>query len=106
MEIDKPNKQDVMAQQNLMGMVQFTIQAELRNQGDRTLTGIEIVAQAYDLEDKLIAQKIGQPIPRVRPEPLKPGESMRIAIKLDVPSKYKEADVKLVKAELHGLRFQ
>jgi hypothetical protein len=100
------DKQEVLAQQNAMEMVMFTIQAELANHGDRTLTGVEIEAKVYDLQDKLIANRVGQPIPRQHPDPLKPGEATRVAIKLDVPQKYKEADVKEVKVELHGLRFE
>ncbi len=100
------DKQTVLAQQNAVEMVMFTIQAELHNRGDRTLSGVEIEAQVYDLQDKLIATRIGSPIPRLHPDPLKPGESTRVALKLDVPQKYKEADVKLVKVELHGLRFE
>ncbi len=100
------DKQEVLAQQNAMEMVMFTIQAELHNYGDRTLTGVEIEAQVYDLQDKLIATRIGQPIPRLHPDPLTPGESTRVAIKLDVAQKYKEADVKLVRVVLHGLRFE
>lgn len=99
-------KQEVLAQTNSVDMVRFTIKAEIHNQSDRTLTGVEVIALVYDLEDKIIAQKVGQPIPRQRSAPLKPGERSRFVIGIDAPAKYTEADVKLVKAELHGLQFQ
>jgi hypothetical protein len=98
--------QEVYAAQNLMGMTQFTVRARLHNRGDRALAGIELVGKVYDLQDKIVAQNTGLPIPRVRSEPLQPGESFPVLIKVDVPSNIKEADVKEVKIELQGLRFQ
>jgi hypothetical protein len=104
--ITPPEKQEVLAQGNLVGMVQFTVQAEISNNSDRTLTGVEVVALVLDLQDKVIAQKVGKPIPRQNPEPLRPGEKRRFSIKIDAPAKYTENDVKQVKVELHGLQFQ
>lgn len=100
------DNQEVLAQGNMVGMVQFTVQAEINNRSDRTLTGVEVIALIYDLQDKVIAQKVGQPIPRQSSAPLKPGEKRRFSIKIDAPAKYTENDVKLVKVELHGLQFQ
>jgi hypothetical protein len=104
--ITPPEKQEVLAQGNMVGMVQFTIQAEISNNSDRTLTGVEVVALVYDLQDKEIARKVSKPIPNQNPEPLRPGQTRRFSIKIDPPGKYTENDVKQVKVELHGLQFQ
>jgi len=98
--------QEVGASSNLLGMTQFVVRARLHNRGDRTLTGVEVVGKVYDHEGKIVGQNTSVPIPRARPEPLKPGESVPIIVKVDTPSKIKEEDVKEVKIELQGLRFQ
>jgi hypothetical protein len=59
-----------------------------------------------DLSDQVVSQNVSQPIPRLRRDPLAPGESMRISVKVDAPQKVSEADVKDVTLELKGLRFQ
>jgi hypothetical protein len=91
---------------NQLGMNQFAVHARLHNRGQRTLTAVEILGKVYDLRDQVVAQATSVPIPRVRREPLKPGESMPITVRIDTPAKVKEADVKDVKIELQGLRFQ
>jgi len=100
------DNQEVVVYPNQLGMNQFVVKAQLNNRGDRALTGVEIIGKVYDQQDKVVAQVISVPIPRVREEPLKPGESMAITVRIDTPAKIKEADVKKVDAELHGLRFQ
>jgi hypothetical protein len=98
--------EETFAAQNLVGMTQFTVRAKLTNRGDRALTGVEIIGRVYNLEDKVVAQNTSVPIPRARSQPLQPGESMPILVKVDTPSKIREDDVKQVKIELQGLRFQ
>ena len=97
---------EILASQNLLGMTQFSVRAKLSNRGNRVLTGIELIGRVYNLEDKVVAQNTSLPIPRLRSQPLQPGESMTVLVKVDTPSKIKEADVKDVKMELQGLRFQ
>ncbi len=98
--------EETYAAQNIIGLTQFTVRAKLHNRGDRALTGVEIIGRIYDLQDKVVAQNTSLPIPRARAAPLKPGESMSILVKVDTPSNIKEDDVKQVKIELQGLRFQ
>lgn len=98
--------EETYAAQNVLGLTQFTVRATLHNRGDRPLTGVEIIGRVYDLQDKVVAQNTGLPIPRARTAPLQPGESMPILVKVDTPSNIREDDVKQVKIELQGLRFQ
>ena len=102
-EVDPDGK---MVYPNFIGMWQLQARAKLTNRGDRELTGVEVVGKMIDLEDKVIAQAVTLPIPRVRKEPLKPGESIDISVKVDAPGKITEADVKDITIELRGLRFQ
>jgi hypothetical protein len=101
--IDEPEK---MVAPNLMGMLQFTLRTRIHNRGTRTLNGIEIATRVYDLEDKVISEKVAHPVPRIRSASLQPGESMAIRFQIDAPAKYKEADIKDVRLELRGLRFE
>jgi hypothetical protein len=91
---------------NMIGMFQLEVRARVHNRGDRPLTAVEILGKMFDLEDKILAQNVSIPIPRVRREPLNPGESMRISVKVDPPGKVSEHDVKDITIELRGLRFQ
>ena len=91
---------------NMIGMLQLEVRARLHNRGDRPMTGVEIQGKMFDMEDKIIAQNTSIPIPRVRQEPLKPGESMRISVKVDAPGKISEGEIKDIVIELRGLRFQ
>ena len=102
-EVDPQGK---MVYPNMIGMWQLEARAKLTNRGDRELTGVEVVGKMIDLEDKVIAQAIRLPIPRSRKDPLKPGESMNIVLKVDAPQKITEAEVKDITIELCGLRFQ
>jgi hypothetical protein len=91
---------------NMIGMFQLEVRAKLHNRGDRALTGVEILGRMFDMEDKTIAQNVSIPIPRVRREPLKPGESMNISVKVDAPAKVSEGEIKDIVIELRGLLFQ
>src|SRR5215510_6130420 len=103
LEVDPDGK---MVYPNFIGMWQLEVRATLTNRGDRELTGVEVVGKMIDLEDKVIAHATSRPIPRIRTEPLKPGESMIVKVKVDAPAKVSEAEVKDILMELHGLRFQ
>lgn len=96
---------EVIVHPNMIGMAQHEIRAKLHNRGDRTLTGIEVSGRMIDLDDKIVTQGVSHPIPRTRPEPLKPGESMNFNLKLDRPAKVSEDVVKDHALELRGLRF-
>lgn len=102
-EVDPDGK---MVYPNMIGMWQLEARATLSNRGDRELTGVEVVGKMLDLEDKVLARVVSLPIPRIKPGPLKPGESMNILVKVDAPRKITEADVKDITIELRGLRFQ
>lgn|SRR5262245_24692683 len=97
---------DKIVYPNMIGMFQLEVQAKMHNRGDRTLTGVEVLAKMLDMNDKVIAENTGIPIPRVRPQPLKPGESLSISVKVDAPSRITEQDVKDITIELRGLQFQ
>jgi hypothetical protein len=97
---------EIIVHPNLIGMAQYEVRAKMTNRGDRKISGIELGGKMYDLRDQVIAQSVSMPIPRLRKEPLPPGESMRVSVKVDAPSKVTEADVKDVKLELLGLRFE
>jgi hypothetical protein len=95
-----------MVYPNMIGMWQLQAKAKLSNMGDRELLGVEVIGKMIDHQDNVISQIVTLPVPRVRKEPLKPGESMTIAVKVDAPSKVTEAEVKDITIELRGLRFQ
>jgi hypothetical protein len=90
---------------NMLGLKQYEVQARVTNRGDRTLTGIEIAGRMVDLSDKVIKESISIPIPRARTEPLKPGESMKVSVKIDGPGNVSEDDIKDLVIELRGLQF-
>jgi hypothetical protein len=96
---------DKITYPNLIGMFQIEVQAKMHNRGDRVLTGVEVLAKMLDMSDKVIAQNTGIPIPRIRPQPLKPGESIPISVKVDAPSRITEGEVKDITIELRGLQF-
>jgi hypothetical protein len=95
-----------MVYPNMIGMWQLEARATLTNRGDRELTGVEVVGKMLDFEDKVIAQVVRLPIPRIQKGPLKPGQSMDIVLKVDAPQKITEDEVKDITIELRGLRFQ
>ena len=97
---------ETLASQNMLGMTQFIVKGRLLNRGNRTLTGVELAAKVYSLDEKVVAQNTSLPIPRLRTEPLKPGDSMRVTIKVDTPSNITEDMVMKVVPEVSGLRFQ
>jgi hypothetical protein len=102
-EVDPEGK---MVYPNMIGMWQLEARATLTNRGDRELTGVEVVGKMLDFEDKVIAQAVKLPIPRIQKGPLKPGQSMNIVLKVDAPQKITEAEVKDITIELRGLQFQ
>ncbi len=91
---------------NMVGMWQLESRARLTNRGDRPIMGVEVLGKMLDMDDKVLKESVSRPIPRIRQEPLKPGESMNISVKVDAPGKVTEADVKDITIELMGLRFQ
>ncbi|QQS45039.1 MAG: hypothetical protein IPM66_13785 [Acidobacteriota bacterium] len=97
---------DKIEHPNLVGMSQYEVQARLTNEGDRTITGIEMAGKILGLDDQIIRESISLPIPRLRSEPLKPGESMKVAVKIDRPGNVTDADVKDLLIELRGLQFE
>lgn len=103
LEVDPDGK---MVHPNMIGMWQLAARATLSNRGDRELTGVEVIGKMIDREDKVIASVISRPIPSVKNETLKPGESMIVTIKVDAPGKISEGEVKDITIELRGLRFQ
>ena len=103
LEVDPDSK---MVHPNMIGMWQLAVTATLSNRGDRELTGVELTGKMLDLEDKVIANAVSRPIPRIRNEPLKPGESMTVKVRVDAPAKITEDQVKDILMELSGLRFQ
>ena len=96
------------ASQNAMGMTQMILLGKLTNKGDRTLAALELELKAtsYAESGKVLAINTSAPIPRVRKEPLKPGESMRITMKLDLPSTITEDDISDIVPEVSALIFQ
>lgn len=99
-------KIDIPVSSNMLGMTRFAVNSRLTNKGDRVITGVELTANAYDLENKLVAQNTSLPIPRARTEPLKPGESMRVTTIIDLPASIREGDISDIKHLVSGLRFQ
>lgn len=97
---------DKIAYPNMMGMFQIDVRAKIHNRGDRPITGMEVVGKMLDMDDKTISTRLSTPIPKLRKEPLNPGDSMRVSVKLDAPAKITEADVKDVTIELKSLKFQ
>lgn len=96
---------DKIVHPNMIGMAQYEVKARLSNRGERTLTGVELIGRMIDLEDKLIKEAVSLPIPRGRAEPLKPGETMNVSVKIDAPAKVTEDMIKDLTIELRGLRF-
>lgn len=92
---------------NAMGMTQLALNARLTNRGDRTLKGIEITLRAFSAsaEGKVLALNYGLPVPNKQSE-LKPGESMPITVKVDLPSTISEGAISDIVPEITGLRFQ
>ncbi len=97
---------DKIVHPNMLGMAQYEIRARVHNRGDRTITAIELAGRMIDLEDKLIKEAISLPIPRGRPEPLPPGDSVPVSVKIDAPAKVTEDMIKDLLVEIRGLKFQ
>lgn len=100
------DEKEIIVHPNMIGMAQYEVRAKMTNRGDRPVSGIELLGRIVDLGNKVVAESVSLPIPRLRREALPPGESMRISVKVDAPSKVAEADIKDVTVELKGIRFQ
>jgi hypothetical protein len=96
---------DKMVYPSMMGLWQLQVRARMHNRGDRPVTGVEVVGKMLAMDDKVIAQATTVPIPRIRREPLNPGESIEFIVKVDAPGKVSEAEVKDIVVEVRGLRF-
>jgi hypothetical protein len=96
---------DKIVHPNMIGMAQYEIKGRLSNKGDRPLTGIELIGKMIALDDKLIKDSVSLPIPRFRSEPLGPGQSMNVSVKIDAPAKVTEDMIKDLVVELRGLKF-
>lgn len=98
---------DKIGASNAMGMTQLALRARLTNHGDRTLNGVEIALRAMSFQEigKVLALNYGMPVPNKQGE-LKPGESMQITVKVDLPSTISENDVADIVPEITGLRFR
>ncbi len=95
--------QEATQAQNLIGQKQVVVYGRLTNRGSRTLTGVQVRAIVYDLENRPVAQRTAFPIPRRRPS-LGPQESMVIQVNVDnVPPRAELARFEIV---VEGLRFQ
>jgi hypothetical protein len=97
---------DKVVHPNMIGMFQIDIKARIHNRGERPIAGLEIVGKMIALDDKVLSQRVSIPIPGGRPDPLKPGESIPVSVKVDAPGKITEDDVKDVVIELSALRYQ
>jgi hypothetical protein len=96
---------DKIVYPNMIGLWQLEVKARMHNRGDRPITGVEVLGKMLDMNDKVIAQATSIPIPRIRKDPLKPGESLAFSVKVDAPGKVTEDQVKDIVIELRGLRF-
>jgi hypothetical protein len=95
--------QEATQAQNLIGQKQVVVYGLLTNRGSRTLTGVQVRAIVYDMENRPVAERTAFPIPRRRPS-LGPNESMVIQVNVDnVPPKAELARFEIV---VEGLRFQ
>ena len=90
----------------LFRSAQYEIRVRLTNHGDRPLTAIELVGRMLSLDDKTLKENVSFPIPRGRTEPLPPGQSLPLSVKIDAPAKITEDMVKDLVVELRGLKFQ
>ena len=97
---------DKVVHPNMIGMAQYEVRARIHNRGDRTLSAIELTGRMIGLDDKTLKQNISIPIPRGRPEPLPPGDSIPISVKIEAPAKITEDMIKDLVIELRGLKFQ
>jgi hypothetical protein len=96
---------DKIVYPSTVGLWQLQWKGRMYNRGDRALTGVEVVGKMLDMNDQVLAQATTVPIPRLRKEPLKPGESLEFSVKVDAPGKVSEDDVKDIIVEVRGLRF-
>jgi hypothetical protein len=96
---------DKIVYPSMMGLWQLQWKGRMYNRGDRPVAGVEVVGKMLDMNDQVLAEATAVPIPRIRKEPLNPGESLEFSVKVDAPGKVSEADVKDIVVEVRGLRF-
>jgi hypothetical protein len=97
---------DKVVHPNMLGLAQYEVRARVHNRGDRTLSAIELTGLMIGLDDKTIKQITSLPIPRGRQEPLPPGDSIPVSVKIEAPAKITEDMIKDLVIELRGLKFQ
>jgi len=95
--------QDATEATNLLGQKQVVTRGFLTNHGERTLTGVEVRAILYDLDNKPVAERVAVPIPKQRAR-LGPNETMPIQVNVDtVPPRAAIARFEIV---VQGLKFE
>lgn len=75
-------EQTAVESENLLGQVTVVVRGTLRNRGSRILLGVELLALVSDLENRVIAERIALPVPKMR-KSLAPGESMVVHVNID-----------------------
>jgi len=86
------------------GSKQIIARGMLENRGDRVITGVEVVGRVYDFDRKPITERLAFPIPQEHRGPLKPGESVPITIRMDVPKD--REDISEIWLAIRGIVFQ
>ena len=90
---------------NLIGMAQHEVRGILTNLGERPITAVEVKGRMIGLDESVVAGSTAYPIPRSTRQPLSPGNSVGISIKIDRPGNVGEERVKDHSLDLTGLRF-
>jgi hypothetical protein len=89
---------------NALGGFQIIAHGRVQNFGNKTITGLEVRAVAYDFEGKPLKERIAAPIPRTFSDPLPPNGTLPITVVInDAPD---EMMVQSIKIELNGLILQ
>jgi hypothetical protein len=96
-------QQDHDASENMLRQVQVLVRGILFNNGDRTLTQVEVRAVVYDAGGNEIGERVSMQVPKVLPE-LLPGESMLVQVNVNtIPAGNTPAAARVF---LHGLRLK
>jgi hypothetical protein len=97
------DNQDATESQNLIGQKLVVARGFLANRGSRVITGAEVKAVLYDLDNKPVAERVAVPIPKTRAS-LGPNETLAIQVNVDpVPPGAAVARFEIV---VQGLKFQ
>jgi hypothetical protein len=97
------DNQDATESQNLIGQKLVVARGFLTNRGSRVLTGVEVKAVLYDLDNQPVAERAAVPIPKQRSS-LGPNETLPIQVNVDpVPAGAVVARFEIV---IQGLKFQ